>query len=277
MSPTIKDVAAAAQTSIKTVSRVVNNEPGVAPETRSRVRQVIDELGYVPNISARRLKSGRAETFALVLPRVELPYAMRLLSCVLREARSQGYSVQVIESDLELDKEKDVIERAIRLRQIDGLIIAPPLLDCTELLADLNERRFPICDDHPQQPGACQLLGRSDRPGRYCGGERATCSAWGTSGSLISPADRTTVSAASDWQVSARKWSRRAYRTQEQLILEGDTTFESGYRIAQTLVGLVILPTAVLAGNDEMAVGVINYLSTNGLRRAAGNLGDGLR
>ncbi len=265
MSPTIKDVAAVAQTSIKTVSRVVNNEPGVSPEMRSRVRQVIDELCYVPNISARRLKSGRAETFALALPRVESPYAMRLLSCVLRDARSLGYSVQVVESDLELDKEKDVIERAIRLRQIDGLIIAPPLLDCTGLLADLNERDFPyvmITPNHLED--VSYSIEVTDQAGtaeatRYLLSLGHQCIAYITCG----PHYRFSRERLAGFR---QEMQQGGVAVNDQIILEGDTTFESGFRIAGQLAGLSPQPTAVLTGNDEMAVGVINFISINGLR-----------
>jgi len=265
MSPTINDVAAAAQTSIKTVSRVVNNEPGVSPETRSRVRQVVDELGYVPNISARRLKSGRAETFALVLPRVESPYAMRLLSCVLSEARSQGYSVQVIESDLELDKEKEVIERAIRLRQIDGLIIAPPLLDCTWLLADLNQDGFPYVMITPNN---LERVSYSVEVTDQAGTAEATRYLLSLGHQRIAY-----LTCGPNYRFSRdrlagflQEMEQAGTPDQEQIVLEGDTTFESGYRNAQKLAGLHVLPTAVLAGNDEMAVGAVNYLLTNGLR-----------
>jgi len=263
MSPTIKDVAAAAQTSIKTVSRVVNNEPGVAPEMRSRVHQVIDELGYAPNISARRLKSGRAETFALALPRVESPYAMRMLSCVLREARSQGYSVQVVESDLELDKEKEVIERAIRLRQIDGLIIAPPLLDCTGLLSNLNERKFPTVMITPNNLiDASYSVEVTDQAGtaeaaRYLlslGHQRI---AYITCG----PSYRFSRERLAGF---CEEMERGGVEAADLIILEGDTTFESGYQIARQLVEMADPPSAIQTGNDEMAVGVVNFLSTNG-------------
>jgi LacI family transcriptional regulator len=263
MSPTIKHVAAAAQTSIKTVSRVVNNEAGVSPDIRARVRQVIDELGYVPNISARRLKSGRAETFALVLPRVESPYAMRLLSCVLREARSQGYSVQVIESDLELAKEKEIIERAIRLRQIDGLIIAPPRLECPELLSDLNERRFPYVMITPNNlTSVSYSVEVTDQAGtaeaaRYLlslGHQRI---AYITCG----PSFRFSRERLAGF---CEEMERGCVEAADLMILEGDTTFEAGYRIARQLVEMAEPPSAIQAGNDEMAVGVVNFLSTKG-------------
>jgi LacI family transcriptional regulator len=264
VSPTIRDVAAAAGTSIKTVSRVVNNEPGVAAEMRNRVREVVDALGYAPNISARRLKSGKAETFGLVLPRVESPYAMRLLSCVLREASSQGYSVQVIESNLGLDKAMNVIQRAIQLRQVDGLMVAPPLLDCPELLFDLNARRFPYVIITPNDP---QAVSHSVEVTDQAGTAEATRYLLSLGHQRIAY-----ITCGANYRFSRERMAGFSQEmewggipSRHQLIFEGDTTFESGYQIAQNLVELSFVPSAVLAGNDEMAVGVINYLSTKGI------------
>ena len=71
---TIKDIAARANVSIKTVSRVINGEPGVSDATRQHVQHIVREMDYVPNLSAQRLKRGKSEFIALVLPRVESPY-----------------------------------------------------------------------------------------------------------------------------------------------------------------------------------------------------------
>ena len=70
MAVSLKDVAQAAGVSIKTVSNVVNDYPFVSADTRSRVQSVIDELGYRPNLSARRLRSGRSGLLALSIPEI---------------------------------------------------------------------------------------------------------------------------------------------------------------------------------------------------------------
>ncbi len=70
----IRDVAALAQVSPITVSRVLNNPEAVSPETRARVRAAIDELGYIPNQIARSLRSNRTNTLALVLTDITNPF-----------------------------------------------------------------------------------------------------------------------------------------------------------------------------------------------------------
>jgi LacI family transcriptional regulator len=263
MSPTIKDVASAAQTSIKTVSRVVNDETGVSPEVRARVSQVIDDLGYVPNISARRLKRGQAEALALVLPRVESPYAMRLMSCFLKEASAAGYSVLVIEGDPKLAGERQVIERAIRLRQVDGLVIAPPLAECPGLLAELNQRVFPYVAITPNEVECVAYsVEAMDREGtaeatRYLISLGHRRIAYLTCGPGYRFSRERLVGFRQEMIASG-------IPPQQQLVLEGDTTFASGYHLARDLIESSAAPSAILAGNDEMAVGVVNFLNSYG-------------
>jgi LacI family transcriptional regulator len=163
-----------------------------------------------------------------------------------------------------LDKERDLIERAIRLRQIDGLIIAPPLLDCSELLSDLNERDFPYVMITPNNMEAVShSIEVTDQAGsaeaaRYLLSLGHQSIAYITCG----PNYRFSRERLAGFR---QEMEQAGIPDSEQLILEGDTTFESGYRIANQVAGLEHQPTAVLAGNDEMAVGVINFLSTHGL------------
>ncbi len=72
MSSTLKDVAARAGVSIKTVSNVVNDYPHVTPDTRERVRRAIDMLGYQPNLPARHLRKAHAGVIALAIPSMGL-------------------------------------------------------------------------------------------------------------------------------------------------------------------------------------------------------------
>ena len=75
--PTIKDVAKHVGVSFKTVSRVINGQPGVRPEVRARVRAAITELGYVVNHSARLLASGSSRTLGVVILRSLTPTRSR--------------------------------------------------------------------------------------------------------------------------------------------------------------------------------------------------------
>jgi LacI family transcriptional regulator len=86
----MKDVATAARVSLKTVSRVVNGEPGVTPSTEHRVRVAIEALGFRRNDSARLLRTGQAETVGLVLEDIGDPFYSALARGAESVARARG-------------------------------------------------------------------------------------------------------------------------------------------------------------------------------------------
>lgn len=129
----IKDVAARAGVSWKTVSNVVNDRPVVRPETRERVLRAIDELGYVPNRNGRDLRGGPTRTLALVLPELENPYFARLAQRFQKAARERGYEVSIELSLGSREVERDQIEGRT-VRPVDAVIISPAALDATDLV-----------------------------------------------------------------------------------------------------------------------------------------------
>jgi len=94
----IKDVAAQAGVSLKTVTNVVHNRPNVAPHTRARVQAAIDALGYRPSIAGRVLQSGHSRTLALAVPRIDNPYIGALAHVIQAAAVERGYRVMIDET-----------------------------------------------------------------------------------------------------------------------------------------------------------------------------------
>lgn len=95
---TIEDVAKLAGLSRTTVSRVINDQPYVTEEKRQRILQAMKELGYVPNSSARRLRSQRTETIAVLLPRLTNPFFGNLIEAIEEKASEWGYQVIVCQT-----------------------------------------------------------------------------------------------------------------------------------------------------------------------------------
>ena len=124
--PTLRDVAALAGVSFKTVSRVVNGEPGVSPAVTDRVRIAADELGYRPNAAATALRraDGRTATFGVLLEDSGNPFFASLLRGIEDVARERGVAVFASSTDLDLARERDMTE-AFTARQVDALIAAP--------------------------------------------------------------------------------------------------------------------------------------------------------
>ncbi len=132
MPPGLKDVAARARVSIKTVSNVVNGYVHVAPGTRARVQAAIDALGYVPNLTARRLRSGRSGVIALAVPELRAPYFAELAGMIVRAAEPRSWTVLIDQTDGNADRERDLLS-GLRRHAIDGLILSPVGLAPDEL------------------------------------------------------------------------------------------------------------------------------------------------
>jgi LacI family transcriptional regulator len=262
---TIKEVAASAQVSIKTVSRVLNHESGVANETRVHVQAVIDRLGYVPNLSARRLKSGKSESLALVLPRVTSPYASQLLSCVLAEARVHGYSLLVLEDRADQPDGLAFIRRTILNRQADGLLIAPPGGDNPQLTAFIHEYAVPVVWITPSQIDEGSV---SVEATDHNGAMEATRYLLRLGHRRIA---HITSLKSERFSVERLNGYREALveagvAVEADLLGEGNNSVESGHVAAVSLLERPDPPTAFLAGNDEMAVGVMIATWQRGLR-----------
>jgi DNA-binding LacI/PurR family transcriptional regulator len=129
---TMKQVAARAGVSIKTVSNVANGSERVAEKTRQRVQAAIDELGFVPNATARSLRSGRSGVVALALPELDAPYFAELAQHVVAAAGARGWTVLVDATGGQVDQERLAVG-GIRPQLIDGLIFSPLALLASDL------------------------------------------------------------------------------------------------------------------------------------------------
>ncbi|MFY1679625.1 MULTISPECIES: LacI family DNA-binding transcriptional regulator [unclassified Streptomyces] len=122
--PTMKDVAARAGVGLKTVSRVVNQEAGVTPETERRVRESIEALGFRRNDSARVLRKGRTSTIGLVLEDLADPFYGPLSRSVEEVARAHGALLINGSSAEDPDRERELV-LALCARRVDGLVVVP--------------------------------------------------------------------------------------------------------------------------------------------------------
>ncbi|HWD62711.1 MAG TPA: LacI family DNA-binding transcriptional regulator [Humibacter sp.] len=124
MRATVKDVAALAGVSPKTVSNVINGVVFVRPETKERVEAALVELDYVPNLSARGLRNGRSGVIALALPDLATAYSAEMAHHFVDGAHDRGWGVQIEETGGKPEREAELLSRA-RARMIDGLVLNP--------------------------------------------------------------------------------------------------------------------------------------------------------
>jgi len=132
MRVTLKDVAKVAGVSIKTVSRVVNNQGEISEATKQRVLDAINQLGYKPNQLARSLITGKTQTIGIIIPDISDPFFPELILGAENVAREQGYNVFLCNANREPDLELKYVE-LLNQRRVDGLIIAGSRLNTAGL------------------------------------------------------------------------------------------------------------------------------------------------
>ena len=157
------DVAAEAHVSVKTVSRVVNREPGVRRDTELRVRGVIDRIGFMRHDGARILRQGRTKTIALVVEDLANPFYSQISAAVEREARIRQHQLITASAEGSPTRERVVLEGLIN-RRVDGLVVVPagerPVVDPT-----VTASGTPIVYvDRPVRGEPCDTV-ISDNPG----------------------------------------------------------------------------------------------------------------
>ena len=121
---TMREVAAAAGVSAKTVSRVFNDDPHVTPETRARVEVALRNLNYVPNAVATTFRTGRSPVVGIAVPDIVDPFFAAIAKSVGRLATQHGMSTVVTSLGEDLQEEADVVGRLLS-QSLSGLIIAP--------------------------------------------------------------------------------------------------------------------------------------------------------
>ncbi len=137
MRATVRDVAALAGVSPKTVSNVINGGVVVRPDTRERVEQALEQLDYVPNLSARGLRNGRSGAIALTLPEMSSAYSAELARWFVELARDRDWVVQLDQTAADPERERQLVSRA-RAHLVDGLVLNPVSLSASVLASTVG-------------------------------------------------------------------------------------------------------------------------------------------
>ena len=264
---TMKDVALKAGVSLTTVSFIMNDktQAGITDQTRERVMQAVSELGYVRNAAGRRLASGKSHTLGFVLPSAEhirldtfIPQFLFSFNEVCHE-KHFNLLVHAVEAPSKSDAYIDLVTA----NEIDGLFIVNPRDDDRQL-DGLLDAGFPIvCDPDRKHPLACgvgidnfaaaktavnHLIGLGHR--------RIACVTFGSAHFL-------TVTARLGGYRRALEEAGIPY--DESLVRWGNFSHESGWDAAMDLLDSGTMPTAIFAGNDTIAIGVLGALRKRGL------------
>jgi DNA-binding LacI/PurR family transcriptional regulator len=136
----MSDVAREAGVSVMTVSRVVNDKGEISSETRQRVQEVIERLGYRPSGIARSLVGGQTYTIGLVVPDISNPYFSRMASGLTRVAYAEGFGVLLCDCEEEPERELAMLD-VLDEKRVDGVVVAAP--------RSATERLLPSLARHP--------------------------------------------------------------------------------------------------------------------------------
>lgn len=257
----MNDVARLARVSYQTVSRVLNDQENVAAATRARVLAAIDELDYRPNAAARSLVTGRSRTVGVLTLDFSLYGPMATLYGAERAARQAGYFVSIVSvRAMERALFREAIAHLLDQR-VEGLVVMAPLSGESDVLSELP-RSLPLVITEAEQdvPGAVVAVDQ------LAGARAATEHLLGLGHRRIAH-----VSGAMAWLGAARArlagW--RAVLAEagdgEPLLLQGDFSPRSGYEAGLELAAMPEV-TAVFAGNDQMALGLLQGLQRSGRR-----------
>ena len=164
----MNDVARASGVSLKSVSRVINDEVGASPETRERVLAAASQLGYRRNDAAHALRrsDGRSASIGLVLEDVSNPFASVLNRAIERVAGEQGSLVLAVSTNADPDREEELVHRLLA-RAVDGLVIMSCRRDHAFLEPELDRGVPIIFVDRPPRRLACPTVRVANSKGAH--------------------------------------------------------------------------------------------------------------
>jgi LacI family transcriptional regulator len=261
---TINDIARLSGVSKKTVSRVINDSPRLNPETRARVLGVIADTGYVPDPQARGLAFRRAFMIGLVYDNPNAQYIVDMQQGILDAVRGLGFEL-IIHPCARLSAHfQSELKHFVQRQKLLGIIMPPSVSEDDHACRILREnecdyvRIASISLDEPEN-----MVVTNDYRGAY---EAAVHLAdLGHRRIAFISGPKTFRSGYERKRGFVLGLEARGLTLDPDLALEGAYTFDSGWQTAKILLAHTSPPSAIFAGNDEMAAGVIRAAYERGL------------
>lgn len=263
---TIKQVAKLAGVSTQTVSRVINDRPDVAPETRERVQQVIEKLKYQPSALARSLIQQRSFTLGVVTAGLKFTGPSRTLNGITNKAEELGYAL-LLEELLQFDTDniKPLLENLLA-RHVDGIVWAVPEVGNNHRWVDeiLNDVPVPVVFLTMQPRPGVSTISVNNYDGGILATQHLLDQGCHQIGHISGPQDW--------WEARQRKqaWQdtlkKAGVIVAEAHCAEGNWSSSSGEVAFEQLLLSYPKIDAVFVGNDQMALAVLQIANRRGLR-----------
>ena len=263
----LKDIAEHAGVSVMTVSKALRDEPDVSAATKTRLKQLARQMGYVPDSSAQGLRTRTTKLIGLALPSITDPIHARMILAVEERAQELGYDLLLMHTGNDPDREELCVRRLLS-RRVDGLLIVPVyrLEPEARIYQELLARRTPtlvlgsaarFCsqlpnvqvDDLAASTAATQhLIGLGHKRIAFFAGP------------TYAP-----------WAQERFEGYRRALRdagsdVDDRLVYQAGTTVEDGVKAALQLLNENCPATAIQAATDLVAIGCADTLINQGMK-----------
>ena len=262
MKATINDVAKLSGVSIKTVSRVMNNEPSVRQLTREKVQVAVKELNYQPNLAARNLAGTKSFTIAYVYDNPNAYYILDMQEGILSACRQQGFELLINPCDSQQENIVEDIIDTIKHARVAGLVLTPPFSEQPEFVKritalDIKVVRIMSGDVAPDDLSACVMV--NDRDASQTITQHLIDLGHKKIAFIAGGAEHMST-------IERYKGYRRALKANDieynkDLVIEGEYSFESGVNGAKQLMATDRAqenrPTAIFSCNDEIAAGAL--------------------
>jgi LacI family transcriptional regulator len=268
---TIKDVAALAGVSLKTVSRVINREPGVSDALIARVQQAAEQLNYRHNLAASNLRRGqRTQSIGVLLHDHANAFSANVLRAIEDRARSVGVAVLSASLDDESEREATMATDLVS-RRVDGLIVMPTSADQSYLLAEIRAGLPVVAVDRPAQGVHVDTVVVDNLQGAHTavnhllgrGHVRIACLT-----------DRQVIWTARQRLQGYREALQRAGIDHDDGLVVPDLTSDGAAKAAVLrLLERPEPPTAIFAARNNLAVGTVRALREVGLAHQVAMVG----
>ncbi len=268
------DVAALAGVALKTVSRVVNAEPGVSPELEARVRRAIEQLNYQRHANAATLRrlGGKTKTIGLVLEDVSNPFSSELHRAVEDAARGRGVLVFAGSCDEDPERERQLIG-SFRERRVDGIIVVPAgrSHDHTYLYAERRTGTALVFVDRPASHLDADSVISDNEGGALQGVQHLLAHGHtriGFLGDLLSIA-----TAEARLRGYTKALEEAGVRVDDDLVRTELRDPDAAARTVEEMLALRDPPTAFFTGQNLLTIGGVRALRNAGRERAIGLVG----
>lgn len=258
MKITISEVAKQAGVSIKTVSRVINNEDGVRAATKTKVEQAMAELNYRPSQAARSLASTQSFQIGFIYDNPNAYYVIDMQNGILDTCREYNYELLIHPCDARASNIVEEILFLVKRSNLDGLVLTPPLSENQQLIFELQKKNIHFVrvlsgKANPEYAQQCVYI--NDRAASHTITEHLI--ELGHKSIAFICGDPEHKSSHERFEGYQQALKQHQIPVQEEYLIDGTYSFESGVKGAKKLLSMAKRPTAIFASNDEIAAGAL--------------------